>query len=131
MQSTCASPTKANDKSNGPSTCTEIEYAAQAYHNYQRYLSDWEDRIANGNTSMFLDERPQAFALLTENTTVTGQWIEMTADNATTLDGRVINNVSMAMPHVGVTTAARDAINGILQPEVSNSSAANTLNSSL
>lgn len=123
VQSTCASPTKASDKLDGPTTCTEIEYAAQAYHNYHRFISDWETRIENGNTSMFLDQRPQPFALLTENTTVTGQWIEMTANNATTLDGRVVNNVSMAMPHAGVTTAARDPINGILQPEVSQSMA--------
>jgi hypothetical protein len=30
--------------------------------------------------------------------------------------GRIVNNVTMAMPHVGVSAAARDTKNGIMQP---------------
>ena len=31
--------------------------------------------------------------------------------------GRIVNNISMAMPHSGIVAAARDPKNGILQPE--------------
>ncbi|KAL1303032.1 hypothetical protein AAFC00_003345 [Neodothiora populina] len=117
LQDQCESPNIPYDETDGPSTCVQIEMVSQALHNYQRYLTDWASYAKSGNGSSLLSERPQAFALLTENTTVTGQWIEITETNATVLDGRVVNNVSMAMPHSGVTTAARDVKNGILQPE--------------
>ena len=119
LEEQCKSPYKLSDIAEGGRTCLQIEYAAQAYHNYQRYLSNWESVNAYGNGSIDLATRPQGFALMTENTTVTGQWIEiknMTADCDAA--GRVINNVSMAMPHAGVTSSARDAKNGILQPKV-------------
>ena len=29
---------------------------------------------------------------------------------------RIVNNVTMAMPHVGVVAAAMDSFNGIMQP---------------
>lgn len=31
--------------------------------------------------------------------------------------GRIINNVTMAMPHAGVSAAARDPSNNIIQPK--------------
>lgn len=113
----CASPTKDGDAEEGPTTCTQIQYAAQGFHNFQRYLSDWQERVQNGNGTTVLADRPQAFALLSENTTVTGKWIE-TRNEMTLLHGRVVNNITMAMPHAAVTSAARDGLNEIMQPEV-------------
>lgn len=37
--------------------------------------------------------------------------------NLSTTHGRIINNVSMAMPHTGVFAATRDPINKIMQPQ--------------
>lgn len=57
--------------------------------------------------------------MLYDNTTVRGTWINI--QNMTELSSRyghrVINNISMAMPHSGVFTAARDPLNQIMQPE--------------
>ena len=54
-----------------------------------------------------------------DNTTVHGSWINQ--QNMTEVSekfgGRIINNVSMAMPHAGVFAAARDPINDIMQPQ--------------
>lgn len=123
LEQQCQSPTVAVDPTSpldGMETCVEMEYAAQAYHNFQRFISGWFVDAANGSMSSELSQRPQGFALMTENTTVNAQWIELgTANGAAELGGRIINNVSMAMPHAGVTSAARDSVNGILQPEVS------------
>lgn len=57
--------------------------------------------------------------MLYDNTTVRGVWINI--QNMTELSSeyghRIINNVSMAMPHSGVFAAARDPLNQIMQPE--------------
>lgn len=56
--------------------------------------------------------------MLYDNTTVQGSWIHVynTTERSETFK-RIINNVSMAMPHAGVFSAARDPLNDILQPE--------------
>jgi hypothetical protein len=57
--------------------------------------------------------------MLFDNTTVTGSWVETNQSNITaayTQYSRIINNVTMSMPHAGVFYAAHDARNGILQP---------------
>lgn len=117
IQQQCASPTTGFDPVYGGTTCTQIEYAAQSYYNYQRFLSDWSE-FAKVNGSSVLADRPQGFALVTENTTVTAQWIENVDNGMSLIDGRIVNNISMAMPHAGVPAAARGSVNGILQPEV-------------
>jgi hypothetical protein len=58
--------------------------------------------------------------MLFDNTTVTGSWVQLNASNLTAAYdkySRIINNVTMSMPHAGVFSAAHDAKNGILQPE--------------
>ncbi|EMD88802.1 hypothetical protein COCC4DRAFT_136959 [Bipolaris maydis ATCC 48331] len=117
----CETPIR-TDKEHQGETCVQLEHAGQGYHNFQRYLSDWDVAARNGNGSSDLRLRPQGFGLLYENTTVTGQWINII--NTTEVSkkyGRVINNITMAMPHAGVFAAARDERNGILQPAELNS----------
>ena len=73
----CQTPIR-NDAEHQGGTCLQIEHAGQGYFNYQRYLSEW-DMVANdfGNGSIKQVERPPAFGLLYDNTTVTGQWINI------------------------------------------------------
>ncbi|KAL8764724.1 MAG: hypothetical protein Q9194_006878 [Teloschistes cf. exilis] len=105
------------------STCISIEHSGQAYHNYMQYLSDWTTIIAKGGKSADLAQRPLPVAMLYDNTTVQGSWIDIR--NMTTLSkdfstadyDRVVINVSMAMPHSGVFSAARDPIKKIMQPQ--------------
>ena len=64
--------------------------------------------------------RPPPVGMLYDNTTVTGSWVATNQSNVTAAYinyGRVINNVTMSMPHAGVFSAAHDPKNGILQPE--------------
>ena len=90
-----------------------------SYHNYLQYLALWTKHIAEGNGSSSLALRPNAVGLFYENTTIEGSWINV--ENMTELSdthgGRIINNITMAMPHVGVFAAARDPLNQIMQPE--------------
>lgn len=59
--------------------------------------------------------------MLFDNTTVTGSWVNTNDSNLTASyaqhNSRVIDNVTLSMPHAGVFTAARSQKNGILQPE--------------
>lgn len=90
------------------------------YHNYQQYLTRWAAIGTNGTGSSDLATRPPGFALLNDNTTITAPFIEAYESNMTEIFGRtgiIVNNVSMAMPHVGVVQASSDPINGIMQPE--------------
>ncbi|KAF2792545.1 hypothetical protein K505DRAFT_307491 [Melanomma pulvis-pyrius CBS 109.77] len=117
----CETPIRTDDEFGG-STCLQIEHAAQGYHNYQRYLAFWRATSDNGNGTTDQEKRPPGFALLHENTTVVANWINTIDTKAVSKEqNRIINNVSLAMPHSGVFQAARDARNGILQPEELNS----------
>lgn len=93
--------------------------SAARYHNYQQYLIQWTSNINSGNGSESLGERPTPIGMLYDNTTVQGSWIH--EQNITELyrefNNRTINNISMAMPHAGVFSAARDPLNDILQPQ--------------
>lgn len=58
--------------------------------------------------------------MLYDNTTVKGSWINVQNNSLTQLSAnyeRIVNNVTMAMPHSGIFKAARDPRNGIVQPQ--------------
>lgn len=131
LKQMCQTPIRTDKVAQGE-TCLQMEHAGQGYHNFQRYLSDWDLSARNGNGTVVQKLRPQGFGLLYENTTVSGQWIDII--NTTEVSkkyGRAVNNVTMAMPHSGVFAAARDQRNGILQPEELNSEGTYSLRASV
>lgn len=91
-----------------------------AYHNFLEYVRTWADIAGSGKgNSSELANRPNVTAMLYDNTTVRASWIRTnTSDMAASYEkyNRVVNNVTLAMPHTNVIAAATDAINGILQP---------------
>lgn len=100
-------------------TCLQISHVGQAYHNYQQYISGWGEMVnLNDSSAGSQLVRPNPSATMHDNTTVQGSWIEV--KNMTELSkkhGRMINNVTAAMPHAGVFAAARNPINNIRQPK--------------
>jgi hypothetical protein len=82
------------------------------------WVNSWAEFSANGtNASSDILHRPQPVATLYEDISIQGSWIlpsDMSRNFAAF--NRVVNNVTMAMPHAGIYTAARDPINRILQP---------------
>ena len=90
-----------------------------SFQDSEQYVIQWTNNINSGNESAILGERPRPIEMLYYNTTVQGSWIH--AQNITELSknfpNRIINNVSMAMPHAGVFAAARDPLNDIIQPQ--------------
>ena len=101
----------------GP-TCIAIEHSGQAYHNYAQYLSTWTDSIEGKNGSSRLSERPPPVAMLYDNTTIKGSFIEEVDMLAVSKKfDRIVNNITVAMPLTAVSGAARNPINNILQPQ--------------
>jgi hypothetical protein len=133
LQNTCETPiTKTMDTNAAGSTCLQLEWAGQGYHNYQRYLSAWKswNRFGNGTSDQHL--RPPGFGLLHDNTTVTAQWIEVIDTPKESKEyERPVNRVSLAMPHAGVFAAARYGENDIMQPEELNSEGTYSLRASV
>lgn len=115
---TCQTSIPANvDPVHGGSTCLQISFAGNGFHNFETWQSAWRARQIS---STFGQDRPLPIAALYENTTVHGQWITPSGENITTdsaKHGRLVLNVTMAMPNANVFRAAREPTNRILQPE--------------
>ncbi|EDN91009.1 hypothetical protein SS1G_00409 [Sclerotinia sclerotiorum 1980 UF-70] len=118
----CQTPiSTAMDQLYSASTCVDIDHAGEAYHNFLEYLRTWAEIAAPGgkSNSSELAHRPNVTAMLYDNTTVKASWIRTdTSDMAASYKkyNRVVNNVTLAMPHSGVISAATDQVNSILQP---------------
>ncbi|KAG6040223.1 hypothetical protein E4U41_001200 [Claviceps citrina] len=100
--------------------CMQIQFAGQSHRNLFAFISTWADIKQNGtSTANELKERPTGKHSLYENTTMTATWTETEFGNVTAnfeRYGRIINNVTMAMPHPGVYAAAMAPVNEISQP---------------
>lgn len=124
VEGNCQSPIKVStwdpeySATNVGTTCLSIDHAAQGFHNYKGYLSTWTGLVASSNGSTDQHLRPQGWGLFMENTTVNGSWIEVIDTKATSQKfGRIVNNVTLAMPHSGIFQAARDPLTNLVQPE--------------
>ncbi|CAG8959610.1 hypothetical protein HYFRA_00001512 [Hymenoscyphus fraxineus] len=140
MEDRCQTPIGAELDTAIGGSCNQIVYAGQctcllaipcsaanlslAYHDSIAYLRTWSLIKNGGGTGMDassdMTKRPAAPSMLYDNTTVIGSWIETEKSNMTAAyakHSRIINEVSLAMPHAGVWTAARHEKNRILQPQ--------------
>jgi hypothetical protein len=120
VEQQCITPVPISEDETAGSTCLQIRYAYQANLDLQNYLNQWEPAIDTGSGSSDPLYRPTPVTQFYENNTrVVSSWIRFddTGKNSQTY-GRFVNNVTLAVPHIGVLTAARDPVNGILQLEV-------------
>ncbi|KAI1432107.1 hypothetical protein GGR50DRAFT_689204 [Xylaria sp. CBS 124048] len=120
VSATCQTPLDKFDAVHGPEACLDVLFAGQSYHSLIAYMAEW-DGISNPDDQALskLSGRPTGKHTLTDNTTMDSSWIEAEyGDMASNfmIYRRIINNVTLAMPHPGVYTAATDPINNILQP---------------
>ncbi|KAH0565458.1 hypothetical protein GP486_001139, partial [Trichoglossum hirsutum] len=115
IEAKCESPLKDDPDSDGP-TCLQIWHAGQANHAYSTFYAEW---AAVGNGSSVLDGRPAGVGLTHSDTSVRASWIDAASSVPATSGpgGRIINNVTMAMPHAGIVAASQDPKNNIPQPK--------------
>jgi hypothetical protein len=117
LTNSCNIPIPAVDDVEAGRSCLQVSYAGQSYHNFQSFMSNWTAALVKGPGNSTMSGRPRPSAMLYDNTTVIGQWITPSGENITGQStNRLIQNVSMAMPHANIFNAARNAANGIAQP---------------
>jgi hypothetical protein len=116
----CSSPRATyNEAFNNSNECIGIEQSEEDSRTFNTYLRTWNDRISTDARNTSLAGRPKATSNLADGTLVVGSWLH-TEDSAALEDletGTIVNNVSLALPHMGVMTASKNPINNIVQPE--------------
>jgi len=122
VKDTCPTPIDAVlDPVYHGASCLDIKYSGQSYHNLLTFMTEWQRVHYGGNATgaPTLATRPNGKHSLFDNTTMTSAWIETGSGDPAALfkvHNRIVNNVTLAMPHPGVYAAATNPINGILQP---------------
>lgn len=118
----CATPINTTmDEWNAGPSCLDVYYSGQSYRNLLSFMGTWQKLVNSSDFESTTDiySRPGGTALLYDNTTLYPTWVDGEfSDPAKQFASakRVVNNVSMSMPHPGVYQAATDPVNGILQP---------------
>ena len=120
IKASCYTPVPVEvDPAEHANTCAHIQHAAMAYKNYFTYLGMWSTGLEAPSASPYA--RPNGTALFSNDTTVIAPWVGNRLDHTAAFTddntGIIVNNVSIAFPHAGVVTAARDPSNNISQPE--------------
>jgi hypothetical protein len=110
------------DCEEGGSTCLQIEHAGRSYYNLATFLANWKYTAESNNaTSTEQIGRPAWIGLPYANATVIPQRIDIIDTTEVSKQyQRVVNNVSLAMPHVGVSDSVRDRRNIMPQSDTSN-----------
>ncbi|KAI1108415.1 hypothetical protein F5Y14DRAFT_445479 [Nemania sp. NC0429] len=120
VKDTCQTPITDTNFNASSEACLNILFSGQSYHSLIAFMKEWDEIRKSGNATLReLANRPTGKHNLFDNTTMDSSWIETApGDMAAGFEahGRVINNVTLAMPHPGVYAAATDPVNGILQP---------------
>ncbi|KAI4734327.1 hypothetical protein E4T50_15136 [Aureobasidium sp. EXF-12298] len=113
----CITPVATTVDRLAEASCLVIRFAYQANLDLQNYLGQWEPVVGSG---LYFSDRPSPVTQFYENNTrVVSSWVQSDDDNLKNWSryGRVVDNVTLAVPHIGVVTAAQDSRNGILQLE--------------
>ncbi|KAI4724334.1 hypothetical protein E4T49_07930 [Aureobasidium sp. EXF-10728] len=139
VQSAFANPTYLENGCKSPvggeqegTSCLLLQYAARGYYDFSNFYTVWSEIALNGEGSGDLSRRPEAASLLYANTTVAGSWVEIVdVGHNYQRYGRIINNITLAMPHAGVPAAAHDERNGIIQPQSQDKQAGYNLQASV
>ncbi|KAF3760726.1 hypothetical protein M406DRAFT_21639, partial [Cryphonectria parasitica EP155] len=117
VQDDCATPISTMFDVNAGSSCRAVQYSGDSFSDFVTFFTTWRD---TRNSSLEIKHRPQVQSVLYDNVTMVGTWIETQYSDVQQnyqTHQRVINNVSLAMPHPGVYKAATNrTLNGILQP---------------
>ncbi|KAI2630100.1 hypothetical protein GGS21DRAFT_215407 [Xylaria nigripes] len=120
VSANCETPLNKFDVLYSPEACLDVLFSGQSYNSLIAFMAEWEKVSDDRNERLReLKGRPTGKHNLFENTTMDSSWIETQYADATAsfdVHKRIVNNVTLAMPHPGVYTAARDPKNGILQP---------------
>jgi hypothetical protein len=123
IQDSCKLPIAPGiDDTYSSTTCMQISHAARSMYNEQTFLATWSEFLESGNYTSNQEQRPAVVGLQYGNSTVVPQWINIiNTTEVSSLHYRVVNNVTLALPHIGVVDAIHNHRNRMPQSESSNS----------
>jgi hypothetical protein len=123
IQDSCKLPIAPGiDDTYSSTTCMQISHAARSMYNEQTFLSTWSEYLKSGNNTSVQEKRPAVVGLQYANSTVVPQWINIiNTTEVSNLHQRVVNNVTLALPHIGVVDAIHNQRNRMPRSESSNS----------
>ncbi|KAH8881556.1 hypothetical protein GQ53DRAFT_735008 [Thozetella sp. PMI_491] len=120
VRESCVTPITMDTQEIAGDACLGVAYPGHSYHNFFEFMSAWHSFATNGTTKrVSKGNRPLGTATLYNDTTLITAWAEQETSNVTRnfeQHGRIIDNITLAIPHPGVYGAALDSINDILQP---------------
>ncbi|CZR50143.1 uncharacterized protein PAC_00015 [Phialocephala subalpina] len=112
-------PIAAIDPKNSGPTCVAMNYADFSYHDFDAFMAEWSPISNSSGVSPNLSIRPQASSSIFVNATIQGDWVQTQESDMSTKFKqfqRVVNNITLSMPHAGIYYASQDAKNKIQQP---------------
>jgi hypothetical protein len=123
IQDSCKLPIAPGiDDTYSSTTCMQISHAARSMYNEQTFLATWSEFLESGNYTSSQEQRPAVVGLQYGNSTVVPQWINIiNTTEVSSLHHRVVNNVTLALPHIGVVDTIHNHKNRMPQSESSNS----------
>lgn len=123
IQDSCRLPIAPGiDDTYSSTTCMQISHAARSMFNEQAFLATWSKSLELKHETSNQEERPAVVGLQYENSTVVPQWINIIdTTEVSSQHQRVVNNVTLALPHIGVVDAIHDKRNLMPQSESTNS----------
>ncbi|KAK5114780.1 hypothetical protein LTR85_010093 [Meristemomyces frigidus] len=114
----CQTPiTPIMDPESSNVTCFQIEGAASGIYNFMQYLSDWT-RVVNGSAGCSDPQCRPVPTWMMDYTTAVGSWMDAQNYELEISSHQVfVNNPSLALPHPSLPGAAKDPVNGVIQPQ--------------
>lgn len=120
IQGNCQTPITYVSDPYSSETCLDLSFTDLSSHDFGIYLQLWATIVESGEGApQDLSSRPQAVSSVFSDGIFQGSWVQTRYSNLTAnyeTFGRIVNNVTLSMPHAGIYYASQDAINGILQP---------------
>lgn len=120
LSSTCQTPIPSTVDPESPGlVCTRLMFVDLSMHDFNAYLQKWTAVPRAGQGSSNLLSRKQATSSILVEATIQGSWVKIDDSNVNTTYqkyGRIINNITLSMPHIGIYYATQLRTNSIIQP---------------
>jgi hypothetical protein len=99
------------DGQNIGESCANVLASGLANQDFNNYMKQWSQAVIGGsNTSSNLSNRPSASSSIFTDTKVQGSWVQESSSDISAnfaMYGRVVNNITLSMPHPVVYYSAQ------------------------
>ncbi|TVY41608.1 hypothetical protein LSUB1_G002181 [Lachnellula subtilissima] len=112
MKKECWAPIDAYlDSQNVGESCVNVLASGLANQDFNEFMKAWSRKVMGGNTDLSsLSSRPPATSSIFTDTMVEGNWVQRSSSDISAnfaKYGRIVNNITLSMPHPVVFYSAR------------------------